>query len=228
MSNDPFVPLQLPQLQPHQPPVLRPVQPSAPLPPTAFDIPSLGTAPSAALAPASAGARSAAYAARRLIVDTRARNTAIALLGAAALLVIGMISHAWFTARGGNVGLLGIEECHKLMCRSMSWFDVPRAPSELKLFATIGLLGGLAALGFLVQAAVVLFKNAPHRVMTKWLNGSLGLAAFGVFSFFFHLTFGEMSKKLSFGWAGFSAMTAIIGASVVIGTMLRPLTRTNR
>lgn len=166
------------------------------------------------------------YAAPVAPVDNRARNAAIALCGAAVLLLVGLISHGWFTARGdGGVGLLGVEECRRAMCRSMNWFDIPRAPAELKLFSTIGILGILGAVGFLVQAAVVLFRREPHRVMMVPLNAALGVAAFGCFSFFFHLTFGELSHRLSVSYAGIVAMAGIIGASVIIGTMVRPLAK---
>jgi hypothetical protein len=161
-----------------------------------------------------------------LPVDDRARNAAIALCGAAVLLLVGLISHAWFTARGdGGVGLLGVEECRRAMCRSMNWFDIPRAPAEVKLFSTIGIIGLVGAIGFLAQAALMLFRREAHRVMMVPLNAALGIAAFGCFSFFFHLTFGELSRRLSVSYAGILAMAGIIGASIVIGTMVRPLAK---
>ncbi len=212
---DPYVPLHTPQL-----------------PQNAYDVPSLAPQPPQPPPGAPVYVPPSPVAMQPLptpFVDTRARNAAVALIACGAALLVGMISHAWFSTRGGNVGLLGLEECRRSFCQSISWMDVPRAPSELKLFASLGLLGGLAALGFLIQAAVVLFKHQPHRVLTKWLNGSLGLAAFGCTSFLFHLSFGELSKNLSLSWAGFAAMGGIIAASIVVASMLRPLTRaTNR
>jgi hypothetical protein len=161
-----------------------------------------------------------------LPLDHRARNAAIALCGAALLLLVGLVSHGWFTGRGdSSVGLLGVEECRRAMCRSMNWFDIPRAPAELKLFATIGIIGIVGAIGFLAQAAIMLFRREAHRVMMVPLNAALGIAAFGCFSFFFHLTFGELSHKLSASYAGVLAMAGIIGASIVIGTIVRPLAK---
>jgi hypothetical protein len=159
------------------------------------------------------------------IVDMRARNAAIGLAVAGAMLLVALVSHGWFTARGGGVGLLGIEECHRSICRGMNWFDIKRAPTELKLFSTIGIIGIVASLAMLAQAAVMLFKRQAHKVALVPLNASLGIAAFGCFSFFFHLAFGEMSRKLTVSYAGLLAMAAIIGASVIIGTMVRPLMR---
>lgn len=161
--------------------------------------------------------------------DNRARNAAIALVVCGLVLLVGLVSRAWFSTRGGSVGLLGLEECRGVICRGMSWFDVKRAPTELKLFSTIGIIGIVVALGFLGQAAVMLFKRQAQRVMMVPLNAALGVAAFGCFSFFFHLTFGEMSKKLSVSYAGLVAMAGIIAASIIVAAMVRPLARaTNR
>jgi len=159
------------------------------------------------------------------MVDQRARNAAIALIATGVMLLVALVSHGWFTARGGGVGLLGVEECRGAVCRGMNWFDIKRAPTELKMFSTIGIIGIVASLAMLVQAAVMLFKRQAQKVALVPLNISLGIAAFGCFSFFFHLAFGEMSRKLSVSYAGLTAMAAIIGASVIIGTMVRPLMR---
>lgn len=160
-----------------------------------------------------------------LPADNRARNAAIALAVCGVVMLVGLISRAWFSTRGGNVGLLGIEECRGALCRGMSWFDIQRAPTELKMFSTIGIIGIVGALAFLAQAAVMLFKRQAHRVAMVPLNAALGIAAFGCFSFFFHLSFGEMARKLSVSYAGLLAMGAIIGASIVVGMMVRPLMR---
>jgi hypothetical protein len=75
----------------------------------------------------------------------------------------------------------------------------------------------------------MLFRRQAQRVLLVPLNAALGIAAFGCFSFFFHLAFGEATRKLSVGYAGLFAMGAIITASIIIGSMVRPLARaTNR
>jgi hypothetical protein len=163
-----------------------------------------------------------------LPADTRARNAAIAIVLCTAVLLVGLVSRSWFTARGGSLGLLGIEECRGAVCQTMSWFDFARAPTELKLFSTIGIVGIVVALGLLAQAAVMLFTRRSHRVMLVPLNAALGIAAFGCFSFFIHLTFGELSTRLSISFAGLFAMGGIIAASIVIGAMVRPLARASR
>ena len=157
-----------------------------------------------------------------LPADNRARNAAIALAACALVLLVGLVSRAWFSTRGGSVGLLGLEG-------GISWFDARRAPTELKLFSTIGIVGIVVALGLLAQATVMLFRRQPQRVLLAPLNAALGIAAFGCFSFFFHLAFGDATRALSVGYAGLFAMGAIITASIIIGSMVRPLARaTNR
>lgn len=194
---------------------MHPTQSPAPPPPA---YPPMYEAPPVAAAPAP-------LAMPAPVVDTRSRNAAIALVACAALVLIGVVARSWFTARGGSLGLLGIEECRGGRCMSLNWLDIERAPGEIKLFASVGLLAGLAAIGFAIQAAVVLFKGQPQRVLYKWLNGSLAMAAFGCVGFFFTVGFGELSRKLSFSWAGFFAIGGIIAASVIVASWVRPLMR---
>lgn len=148
-------------------------------------------------------------------IDPRMRAAAFALLACAVVLLVGFFSRAWFSS---GVGLLGVD--------TRSWFDVAGAPLALKLFATAGILGIAGAIAFLIHAAVVLFKHQPQSVMMVPLNASLGIAAFGCTSLFLYLTFGDLS--LSPRYAGILTLAAIIGASIVIGKIVRPLARANR
>ena len=202
-------------MQPHDPYAYRPPQPQV----------QLGAYPVPLAAPHHQPQHQQSAYAPNAAVDKRARVAAIALLVCGVLLLVGLISRAWFSTRGGNVGLIGLEECRGMMCRGVSWFDVKRAPTELKLFSTIGVVGIVAAFAFVMQAAVMLFKNNARKVMMLPLNIALAVAAFGSFSFFFHLTFGEMSRKLSVSWAGIVAMTGIIVASVIVASIVRPLAK---
>ena len=148
--------------------------------------------------------------------DTRtSRIAGITLLVSAALLLFGLVSRAWFAAGSADVGLLGVD--------STSWFDIAQASTALKLFSAIGIVGIVAAVAFLGQAALMLLEREPQCVMLRPLNASLGVAAFGCFSFFFRLAFGELS--LSTSYAGITTLAAIIGASVVINALVRPLTK---
>ena len=114
--------------------------------------------------------------------DTRARNAGIALVACAAVLLVGIVSRSWFTARGGSLGLLGIEECRGAVCHARSWFDFARAPTELKLFSTIGIVGIVVALGLLGQAAGMLVTrqapaDPPLNSVNVWVTGRRGPVA---------------------------------------------------
>ncbi|MGN6111292.1 MAG: hypothetical protein ACTHU0_39715, partial [Kofleriaceae bacterium] len=73
------------------------------------------------------------------------------------------------------------------------------------------------------HSGVMLLKGRPRSIKLKLVNGVLGLAAFGTCSFWFHLTFGEMSRKLSMSWGGIAAMAAIISAGIILPKMVKPL-----
>lgn len=165
------------------------------------------------------------------IVDPLARRAAIALLVSGAVLLVGLIARSWFTTHGGrgSVGVLGLEECRSAVrCMTMTWFDVPRAPLELKLFATVGLLGGLTAIGFLIHAAAMLMRQQAGRVKLLGVHLALSVAALGCFGFFFHLALGEMARRLSMSWAGFFAMGGILAASAIATIWVRPLVRVSK
>lgn len=158
--------------------------------------------------------------------DSRARLAGILLLVCALMLLIGLVSKSWFTARGGaSLGVLGIEECRRSVCHSISWLDAGRVASEIKLFAMMALIGGLAGIGFLVHSGVVLLMNKPKKVILLGLNISLGIAAFGVVSFFFRFTFGEYARGVSLSWAGVLAMLAVLAAAILLPVLVRPLKR---
>src|SRR6478672_10702378 len=75
--------------------------------------------------------------------DTRPRTAAIALLGSAAAITIAATTRSWFVARDGGVGLVGVERCRRALCESASWFDIKHVPSQILLFATLGVVAAL-------------------------------------------------------------------------------------
>jgi hypothetical protein len=156
--------------------------------------------------------------------DPRMRNTAIGLLAAGALLLFGLLSHAWFDMRGDAVGLLGIESCYAGSCSHVSWFDLP-APSELKMFSAIGITGIAGAVAFLLQAAIALFKRRAKDVQLTYLNASLALAAFGCTSLFCYLTFSTYAAGVSVGYAGVITLAAVIAASILTTRLVRPMAK---
>jgi hypothetical protein len=156
-------------------------------------------------------------------VDPRARTAGILLLVCALALLVGLASRSWFTARGGSLGVLGIEECRGAVCHSVSWLDAKRVPGEIQVFSVMALIGGFVGIGFLIQAGVVLLMNNPRKVIMQGLNISLGIAAFGIVSFFFRFSVGDYSRGVSMSWAGLLAVASVIGAAIILPVMVRPL-----
>lgn len=147
----------------------------------------------------------------------RARNTAIMLWVAAALVLVGIFTKSWFTPdRGeGGIGLTGIEVCGGGRCETASWGDLERVPSDIPLVAWIGLLAGLGAAGFAVAAGVLAIQGRADRIPLKVFHVVVGLAAFGTTMFLMRIMT-EMDRGTSLGWSGFVAiggLLAIAGAA---------------
>jgi hypothetical protein len=159
-------------------------------------------------------------------LDPRARTAGILMLVCALALLIGIGSKSWFTDRGGSsLGVLGIEECRGMVCHSITWLDAKRAPGEIQAFSVLALLGGLAGIGFLIHAGVVLLMGKANKILYRGLNISLGIAAFGIVSFFFRFSVGDYSRGVSTSWAGILAVATVIAAAILLPVMVRPLQR---
>lgn len=156
-------------------------------------------------------------------VDAHARNAAYALFGACVLLAIGLLARSWFSARGGvHVGLLGFEVCEGSHCESASWLDMPKAPSEMKMFVMFALVAGAAAIGFMIHAGVMLLRGQPQQVKLKPLNIALGLSMFGALSFLMRLMAGELSRGLSVSWAGILALAGLGTGIAIVRLVVTP------
>ena len=157
--------------------------------------------------------------------DNRARTAGIALLVATGMILIAAITKSWFTAgNSGGVGLLGLEKCRGMICETATWFDIKRIPTQIPIFATTALIASLVAIAFLIHAGVMLVQNRPEAVKLKWVSQLLGLTSFGMVAFVFSLSIGDWSRGLSIGWSTFVGIGGLIAASVVMATMVRPLT----
>lgn len=157
--------------------------------------------------------------------DSRARTAGIALLVATGLMLIAALSKAWFTAgHSGGVGLLGLEKCHGAICETATWFDIKRIPTQIPIFATTALIAALVAVAFLIHTGVMLLQKRPEAVKLKWVSQLLGVTSFGMVAFVFSLSIGDWSRGLSIGWSTFVGIGGLIAASVVMATMVRPLT----
>jgi hypothetical protein len=181
---------------------------------------SVATAASAA---ASVDASSATAPAEAF--DTRARIAGLLLLQCGMMLLLALVSRSWFTGPGGELGVLGIEECRGAVCHTLPWLDAKDAAVELQALSVTALLGGLVAVGFLLQAGVVLLTRRPGPRMVRGLGISLGVAALGIAAFFALLGAGAHARGVQVSWGGVLAIATVIGAAILLVTLVRPLSR---
>ena len=160
-------------------------------------------------------------------LDPRMRNLVIALGVCAVLVLVGTFTKSWFTAPNdeGGVGLTGIEMCRRDVCRTASWDDLKRAPDDIGIFGTLGMLGGLVSVGFTAAAAVMALTGKGKNIPLKAMNGVLGMTAFFT-TFFFMRVWGEMGKDLDFGFSGFLTVGGLVAIGLIVQKGIVPLART--
>jgi len=193
------------ELRPPYPP--QPQRPSPPAPPPgAYAIPQPFVNPPV---PAPAAA-----------TDAKAQTIAYALFGVAAVTLIGLVTKSWFTAQGGAIGLTGLE----VRGHAVSWSDIPRMPTDIVIFAYLGLLSGLAAVGAAATMGGMLLAQKATRIPTKAINLVLGVAAFSTTMFLMRF-YGENPKGISFGFSGFLAIGGIIAMGAITKQGVMPRAR---
>ncbi len=154
--------------------------------------------------------------------DTKLQPIAFALFGAAVVALVGLVTKSWFTVPGGGVGLTGVEACHGGRCMAISWSEIPKLPGDIPLFAWLGLLSGLAAVGVSATMGGMLLAGKAAKIPLKAFNVVLGVAAFSTTMFLMRL-YSDDPKHATFGWSGFVAIGALvaIGASTQQGVAPR-------
>ena len=156
-------------------------------------------------------------------VDGTTKAIAFALFGAALLVLVGTVTKSWFTAPHGiGVGLTGAEACVRDQCMSIGWSEMKQIPSDVVIFAYLGLLGGLAAAGAAATMGGLLLAGKARKIPVKPINLVLGVAAFSTTMFLMRL-YSDDPKHVSFGFSGFVAIGGIIaiGALTKQGVMPR-------
>ena len=159
-------------------------------------------------------------------IDPRLRTAGIAVLASAAVLVLAALTKSWFVATGGKdggLGLLGLESCRRGLCQSVSWFDVPRVPSEIPIFATTALIAVAGTIGLLIHTGVKLLQGAPEGVRLSYLAPAFGCALLGCGAFVASLTIGDNARGLSLGWSTIVAFAGLLATGITL-LMVRPLT----
>jgi hypothetical protein len=161
-------------------------------------------------------------------IDPRLRTAAIAILISAAVLAVAALTKAWFVptgSRDGGLGLLGLESCRRGLCQSTSWFDVPRVPSEIPIFATTALIAIAGTIGLLIHTGVKLLQGAPEGVRVHYLAVAFGCALLGCFAFVASLSIGDNARGLTLGWSTIVAFAGLLATGITTLVMVRPLTQ---
>lgn len=157
-------------------------------------------------------------------IDPRVRNAGIAVLASAGVLVIAALTKSWFTAGDeGGIGLLGLEACRRGGCQSISWFDVPRVPSQIPLLATTALIACVATIAALIHSGVRLLQGAPELVRLRYVVPAIVCAAAGVTGFVASLTFGDAARGLSLGWSTVAGFAGLLATAITVVFFVRPL-----
>jgi len=158
-------------------------------------------------------------------MSNKSRLAAIALFIAAVAILAGTLSKSWFTASRGDagVGLSGVKICNHGECRTASWSDMPRVPSEVPLFGYLGLIGGVLAAAGCVATGGLLLANRRDKVMLKPLGAVLGVAALGQIAFVNRFMSGGGDKGVSIGWSMIVALAGLVAVAVISKALVTPL-----
>lgn len=154
--------------------------------------------------------------------NPKANQAAIVLFGVAALLLASIVTHSWFAADDGGIGLLGLKRCMARGCESQFWFSVHRAPSSIVLLALLGLGAGLTAIGMLGHTAIMLTRGTPSAARTTGTNIALAVTLFSALVFLVRIA-SEDHNGLHLGWSGIACLVAATAGLVVMKQMVAPL-----
>ncbi len=160
-------------------------------------------------------------------IDPRLKAAGLAILASGTVLLLGALTKSWFVASGkeGGLGLLGIEACRRGVCQSVSWFDVPRVPSQIAIFATTALIACAATIAMLLHTGVMLLRGEPERVRLGFLAPALGCAVLGAGAFVSTLAFGDAARGITLGWSTVVTFAGLLATAITALVMVRPLTK---
>jgi hypothetical protein len=158
----------------------------------------------------------------RMNTNPKANQAAIVLFGIAGLLLASIVTHSWFAADDGGIGLLGLKRCMAHGCESQFWFSVNRAPGSIVLLALLGLGAGLTAIGMLGHTAIMLTRGTPNAARTSGTNIALAVTLFSALVFLVRIA-SEDHHGLHLGWSGIACLVAATAGLVVMKQMVSPL-----
>jgi hypothetical protein len=144
------------------------------------------------------------------------------LFGIAGLLLVGLFTRNWVSADDGGLGLSGMKRCMSHDCIGVSWFSAPHVPVSIMLVATLGIIAGLLAVGFLAHAGAMVLQGRAHEIQPGKVNSALGLTL-GVGAIFMIRIFIESHAGLHVGWSSIAALLACVAGFVAMAKLVEPL-----
>lgn len=159
-----------------------------------------------------------------------AQTAGILMMVCALAIAIGTFTKSWFAeSEGGGevgVGLTGMKMCGRGECMAMSWGDMDKMggkiPGDIKLFGYLGFLAGIASVGAAAAAGGLALSRNSHKIPEKVLLGIFGAASFSM-TFFLVRFMTEDKKMPGISFSGFLAIGGLIGAGMVLKSMLGPI-----
>lgn len=163
------------------------------------------------------------------------QTPAIIMAVCAVAILIGTVTHSWFTAGGedgsGGIGLWGIKGEGRGGSMSFSWGELDdmgaKVPADIMIFGYVGMLAGLAAVAAAGATAAAAFTRNLHKLPTKPMLAAMGAASFAQTFFFVRIFTEDAVRKGGMGDFGpsfspFLAIGGLITAGIVFKKMLMP------
>jgi len=151
-----------------------------------------------------------------------AKHRAAILFGIAGLLLIGLFTRDWMSADDGGLGLSGMKQCRAHDCMGRSWFDVPHVPVSIVLVASLGIIAGVLAAGFLAHAGAMVVQGRANDIQPGRVKSALGITL-GVGVIFMIRIFSEAHSGLHVGWSSIVTLLACGGGLFAIAKLVEPL-----
>jgi hypothetical protein len=153
-------------------------------------------------------------------------HRAAILFGIAGVLLVGLFTRNWVSADDGGLGLSGMKRCMSHDCIGVSWFSAPHVPLSIMLVATLGIIAGLLATGFLAHAGAMVLQGRAQQVQPGKVKSALGLTL-AIGAIFMVRIFSESHAGLHVGFSSIIALLACVAGLVAVVKLVEPLRGAN-
>jgi hypothetical protein len=161
------------------------------------------------------------------------QNLAIAMLVCAVAILIATFSHSWVTwkeggSESGGIGPMGAEFCGRgdRGCMSPSWsmLESKRVgmPGDISIWATLSVIGGLAAAGAAGLCGAMILTRKPEKVPVKPVRYAFSAAAGVMALFAMRLLTATIKINLGLSWGTVLGLGGVIAAAAIFQTKLAP------